>query len=306
MVEPEQDSPRQKSLTKLASARGHAVLALNADIGPDSFVKVASALGKIGDQESLSLILNSDGGSIEDAFRIAKSIRASCNKLEVLVPARAKSAATLIALAADRILFGQFGELGPLDPQVLDLTGSAERRSPLEIVKGLEFLRNYYVETFDVMVRFLLPRAGMDVAHTMEHATGALSPIAGALYNSVNYRELGEAVRNLAISQRYAVETMRRWSPLDEEISEVIVETLVWEYPDHGFIIDVDEARDIGLSNVDPMDFDLESLCYGVISSEGAFVYYALPEGYAQTENGNDAAPAPGGNNGSTTGASCD
>ena len=306
MVASEQDKPVAERLAEIANTTGNAALVLNADIGPDSFTKVVSALGNIGTQETLSLILNSDGGYIDDAFRIAKAIRASCNELEVIVPARAKSAATLIALAANRILFGQFGELGPLDPQVLDLTGSAERRSPLEIVKGLEFLRNYYVETFDVMVRFLLPRARMDVAHTMEHATGALSPIAGSLYNSVNYRELGEAVRNLAISQQYALETMRRWSPLDEEISDVIVENLVWEYPDHGFIIDVDEARNIGLSNVEPLGIELEALCSGVIDREESFVWYALPEGYEQTENGNDAVPAPGGNHGSTTGASCE
>ncbi len=290
MVEPEQDKTVAERLVNLANATGNAVLVLNADIDADSFVQVASALDSIGDQEALSLILNSRGGYIEFAFHIAKAIRASCKELEVLVPARAKSAATLIALSANRISLGQFGELGPLDPQVPDLTGSADRRSPLEIVKGLEYLRTYYIETFELMVLFLLEQAGMDVAHTMEYATGALSPVAGALYNSVNYRELGEAVRYLTVSQQYARETIRRWSPLEQDSSAVddVVEKLVWEYPDHGHIIDVEEAQRIGLKNVDHLPTRLESLCLEVIN-RGILIKAVLPTTDADVEREDDS-----------------
>lgn len=308
MVASEQDKTVAERLVEIANATGNAVLALNADIGPDSFTKVVSALGNIGTQKALSLILNSDGGYIDDAFRIAKAIRASCTELEVIVPARAKSAATLIALSADRILFGKFGELGPLDPQVPDPASDAIRRSPLEIVKGLEFLRNYYVGTFEVMVRSVarLRRSRRDMTLSLDSVADLLSPIADPLYRLVNYRELGEAARDLAIGEEYAKETMRRWSPLNEDQANTAVDILVWAYPDHDYIIDIDEARDIGLSNVDPLDIELERLCYGVISSGESFVCYALPDGYEQAENGNDAAPVPGGNHGSTTGASCD
>jgi ClpP class serine protease len=40
-------------------------------------------------------------------------------KLRVIVPNIAKSAATLFALGADEILMGYLSELGPIDPQVL-------------------------------------------------------------------------------------------------------------------------------------------------------------------------------------------
>ena len=288
MVSPEQDKTVAERLAEIANTTGNAVLVLNADIGPDSFTKVVSALGNIGDQETLSLVLNSRGGSIEYAFGIAKAIRGRCHELEVIVPDIAKSAATLIALSADRIFLGKFGELGPMDPQVPDLTGSADRRSPLEIVKGLEYLRDYYIETFDLMVRFLLEQAGMDIAHTMEHATGALSPIAGSLYNSVNYRELGEAVRHLTVSQQYAKETMRRWSPLDQASSEAVVETLVWEYPDHGYMIDVEEAQRIGLNNADPLHLGLENLCFKVIN-QGTLIKAALPTTNADAAGDDDS-----------------
>ena len=164
----ENDGSVQHLLSELAQLTEGNTMSLNGDIGPESFVEVVTHLDNMDKLEDFTLVLNSNGGFIEFAFRIAKAIRGKCDRLTVFVPARAKSAATLLALASDEILFGRFGELGPLDPQVPDLTGGSGLRSPLEIMKGLEFLRNYYIETFDVTVLFLLQRAGMDVAHTFE------------------------------------------------------------------------------------------------------------------------------------------
>ena len=302
----EKNNPIDERIADLANAVGNAVLVLDTDIDAGCFVDVVASLGEIGHQDTLSLVLNSPGGSIEFAFRIAKAVREKCHHLDVVVPAQAKSAATLIALAADRILFGQFGELGPLDPQVADLTSGGDFKSPLEIVKGLEFLRTYYIETFDVLIRFLLPRAGMDIAHTFDHATSLLSPIADPLYRLVNYRELGEASRHLAVSQEYAEKSMRRWSPLDDAAIESIVRQLVWEYPDHGYIIDIDEAHGIGLTNVAELDPDLESLSLAVITEQESFVKAALPENDGQAKYGDDSALLPGGEHENNYGTSCE
>jgi len=47
-------------------------------------------------------------------------LRTATKKLTVMVPFYAKSAASLIALGADELILGRAGELGPLDPQVMD------------------------------------------------------------------------------------------------------------------------------------------------------------------------------------------
>lgn len=288
MVQPEQDSP-EKRLTELANATGGAVLSLKADIDSTCLSEVLTALDGIGEQNVLSLILTSRGGEIEYAFWIAKVIREQCNHLNVLVPDRAKSAATLIALAADQIYLGQVGELGPLDPQVRDPAGRSSLRSPLESVKGLEYLRRYYVETIDVL-SYMLENSGMDMAHAIEHATGAVSPVAEALYRSVNYRELGEAVQRLAIGEEYAKETMRRWGPLDEDTNERVVRQLVWEYPDHGHIIDVGEADRIGLNNVGRLPDQIERSCWYIINQQDSLVKAELPNADYPAEGGNESA----------------
>ncbi|MBU0734226.1 MAG: hypothetical protein KKG10_08760, partial [Proteobacteria bacterium] len=45
-------------------------------------------------------------------------LREFCEKLAVLVPFRAHSAGTTLALGADEIVMGPLGELGPVDPSV--------------------------------------------------------------------------------------------------------------------------------------------------------------------------------------------
>jgi len=67
----------------------------------------------------LHLMLTSPGGDGETALRMVRSVQARCKELTVVLPDQAKSAATLIALGAHCILMGPFGDLGPVDPQLL-------------------------------------------------------------------------------------------------------------------------------------------------------------------------------------------
>lgn len=304
MVSPEQDKTVAERLVEIANATDSAVISLRAEIDADCLGAVQSALVDIGEEEALSLILTSPGGQIEYAFWIAKVIREQCGSLNVMVHDRAKSAATLIALAADQIYLGQLGELGPLDPQVRDPAGRSSLRSPLESVKGLEYLRSYYMETIELL-SYMMEVFGMDMAHAIEHATGAVSPVAEALYRSVNYRELGEAVQRLTIGEEYAKEAMRRWSPLDEDTYEHVVRQLVWEYPDHGHIIDVAEARRIGLTNVERLPDRLENLCWGVAARQEPLAMVALPDPRFREENGSISDSSPEGEQTNECGTSC-
>ncbi len=74
-------------------------------------------MGKI---EKLDILLESGGGNIDVTAKIVNILRSHCNKLSVMVPFYAKSAATLIALHADELIMCKSGELGPLDPIVQD------------------------------------------------------------------------------------------------------------------------------------------------------------------------------------------
>lgn len=83
-------------------------------------VAASKVLRRIGKVRSLDVILESDGGDLDFAIKLYKMLRAHCDKLTVIVPFWAKSAASLVALSADHVLLTPYGELGPIDAQVED------------------------------------------------------------------------------------------------------------------------------------------------------------------------------------------
>ena len=62
--------------------------------------------------------LDSPGGKANAAYKIALLLRSRAAKLRVVVSDYAKSAATLLVLAADEIYMAGAAELGPLDAQI--------------------------------------------------------------------------------------------------------------------------------------------------------------------------------------------
>ncbi len=84
----------------------------------------------------LTLVLHSDGGTIEAAREFALQLRAYAGQLEIFVHRKARSAATLLCLAADRIVLGPAAEFGPIDPQIMsagDAEGQPKRISSEDI-----------------------------------------------------------------------------------------------------------------------------------------------------------------------------
>jgi hypothetical protein len=65
----------------------------------------------------LTLMLHTPGGDPNAATAIVDYLRQKFTELEVIVPALAMSAGTMMALASDRIVMGRQSQLGPIDPQ---------------------------------------------------------------------------------------------------------------------------------------------------------------------------------------------
>ena len=64
----------------------------------------------------IDLVLHTPGGLVLAAMQIARAVEAHPAKVTVYVPVYAMSGGTLIALAADEIVLGEFSVLGPIDP----------------------------------------------------------------------------------------------------------------------------------------------------------------------------------------------
>jgi ClpP class serine protease len=73
----------------------------------------------------IDLVLHTPGGLVLAAMQIARAVEAHAAKVTVYVPVYAMSGGTLIALAADEIVMGEFSMLGPIDPQIAGLPAAS-------------------------------------------------------------------------------------------------------------------------------------------------------------------------------------
>lgn len=68
--------------------------------------------------KKLEVILTSTGGRASVAYGLVKLLRKYCSELNVIIPRKAKSGATLFSLGCDKIFMSEIAELGPIDPIV--------------------------------------------------------------------------------------------------------------------------------------------------------------------------------------------
>lgn len=83
-------------------------------IGTWDVIPIFSQLSHLGKVSNLNLILDSIASYPDDAYKIANVMHEFCDSLTVIIPFKAKSAATLLSLAGQTIVMGPLSELGPL------------------------------------------------------------------------------------------------------------------------------------------------------------------------------------------------
>ena len=98
--------------------------------------------------KGLLLVLNSPGGDALAAERIINVCRKySNNNFDVLVPNKAKSAATIISFGSNKIWMSATSELGPIDPQTFIKSGGDWTRV------GMAFVIKNYDDLFKKAVK---------------------------------------------------------------------------------------------------------------------------------------------------------
>ena len=195
--------------------------------------------------EPIALLIDSPGGDSASAYKLARLLQKRCGSFIALVPSYAKSAATLLVLGAERIVLGTYAELGPLDMQVKDDEGE-EMVSALNYVQTLERLGAYSKRTFDEAMFLFIERTRKKTGFILPHAIDYTSRIVRPLMENVDVLRYTEMSRILKIGRDYA-ERLLTGKYSDKQASK-IASALVSNYPEHGFVIDKDEAAAIGLT----------------------------------------------------------
>ncbi len=102
---------------------------------------VIAAIKETPEGMPIDFVIHTPGGLVLAAMQIARALQAHKAKVTVYVPVFAMSGGTLIALAADEIVLGEFSVLGPIDPQIGALPAAsivkARNAKPIEHVSDL-------------------------------------------------------------------------------------------------------------------------------------------------------------------------
>jgi len=224
-------------------------------IADDSLRPLYDHLLRIRQEESgkakrIDLILYSRGGHAETPWKFVTKVRQFCNEFCVVIPYKAHSAATMIALGADRILVSPMSELGPIDPMIHVDANSPGQSKFLMPDLGVEDVAAY--------LTFLRDRA-----HLTDQA--ALADSIKALADHLTPTLLGRMERVYSHIRLVARKLLSlRQPPLDESTINSITEVLTEKMYAHGHGISHDEAKAIGLP-VDMMDVNLESLTWQLL-----------------------------------------
>jgi hypothetical protein len=196
-------------------------------------------LQDLGPQPRLTLLVKSDGGSGMAALRMVHLLRQYTRRLTVLAPLNCASAATMLALGADRIGMGPLSYLTAVD------TSLEHDLSPVDHTNNLVAVSNDEVER---VIRLWKESAG--------RSTG-VNPYQ-ELYKYLHPLVIGALDRASSLSLMLCREILG-YHMKDKAKADRISRQLNSSYPAHQYPITSREARRLGLSVFD-LDPGLDEL----------------------------------------------
>ena len=198
-----------------------------AQMGDDMVRPFLDHLRAIGHTERLDLLIYSRGGAIDVPWRIVSALRQTADEWNALIPFRANSGATLVALGADKILFGRGGELGPIDPiMTVQNNGQQEQINVEDVMAYVKFIQDKVNITEQEAL-------STSLAKLADH----LNPVlVGNVYRThLHIRDVAKRVIG------------SRKNPPDQAVLDAIVETLAAKVYAHGHAIGYRDAHAMGL-----------------------------------------------------------
>lgn len=239
---------------------------LETRIAPDILALISEHLTSIGGVEELVLYLYTPGGDSIAGWGLVNLLRQYCRKLRVLVPFRALSCGTLIALGADEIVMGKHGLLSPVDPSVASPFNPA---APGPQQAGQVSLLPVSVEDMIGFLDLARKEIGLKAEESMVSVLSILAdkvhPLAlGAIYRA--REQTATLARNLLLSH------------LDDEAKiDRIVSRLTQELPTHNYLIGRSEASTSIELDISEADEDLDRLMWELYKEYENWLQFTTP-----------------------------
>ncbi|MBI2010752.1 MAG: hypothetical protein HYS89_00735 [Candidatus Colwellbacteria bacterium] len=227
-----------KVITYITSDRQGPV---SAKVAMDIIPVMSRQLRDIGKTENIDLFLYSTGGDTMVPWRLVSMVREYCEKFSVLIPYKAHSAATMIALGADEVVMSDLSELSPIDPSTANVFNPIDPKNPQNRVA---------ISVEDVMAYFDLVKNKFGVKND-EDLTKVF----------VKFIESNPQIHPLALGNVNRIHNLIRIlaqrllkshrSPMKEEEINKVVDYFTEKLYSHQYFIGRKEAKeDLGLKTV--------------------------------------------------------
>jgi len=255
---------RIEMIREIAELRNSAVLCyitgdrenVNTRIAPDVTQVFYRHLEMIREREQrernqIDLFLYTRGGDVLTPWRLVHLIREYTPRFGVIVPFRCYSAGTLLCLGADEIVMGKMGELGPIDPSVVNAFNPQDPNNPAaRIPVNIEDVYSY------------LALAGEKAGFCSNDQQVKAFTL---LVERIHPLALGNVHRNYMLIRSLAKKLLAmHQQPLREGRSEHIVDNLTEKLYAHSHMISRREAAEEITLNVLMPDNKLEQLIWAL------------------------------------------
>ena len=229
------------------------------------------------EETRLDMVILWNGGYPHTAYQMMNIIRAKTKKLKAVVPLFAKSAATLMTLAADEIVMGPQSELGPIDMQMEHPLIQNLHISALEgYYPFLQLYGKFVTDFFPLALKMAdnisqaVPIKREDAVEiSMNTAISYIMPIV----QQINPTVVNMCYRALTTGEQYAYNFLYRYMFKDRPENERLLlasqtaHALVWSLQNHGQVISRDDAKMLNLYIGSGESYDLFDMLY-VITRE--------------------------------------
>src|SRR3989338_8470029 len=253
----------------------------NARIAMDVIPFINKQLQAIGKTKNIDLFIYSTGGDTMVPWRLVSMIRDYCEKFSVLVPYKAHSSATMIALGADENVMSNLSELSPIDPSTANVFNPTDPANPQNKVP---------ISVEDVMAYFELAKNKFGIKNDED-----LSKIFMKFVESnpqIHPLALGNVNRIHNLIRILAKRLLKSHaSPMREEEIEKIVDYFTEKLYSHQYFVGRKEAKeDLGLKNVIYADDNLSKIMTDLYEEYKKEMELGITTWNAENELGPNAA----------------
>jgi len=216
---------------------GADVVMYSGDISPGIDKRIMNYIYDTQENDTnLCFILCTFGGDADSAYLIARKLERLYPNFCILINGYCKSAGTLLALGANKLIVTPEAEFGPLDVQMFRPDEFMKRSSGLTITQATEWINEQAFDAFEDIFLKLRQRSGGNI--TTKTAGDIASDIIGSLYSKITDKidptVIGEMKRAIDVTVQYG----KRLGVPDD-----LIHHMVKGYPSHSFVVDFDEAQ---------------------------------------------------------------